>query len=107
MTYKFDEWRNIKGRTTRRDNIVYLGSDTIKGFGANVSVGLNEVGEGQYENFVELIKALVENPNIDKSQIEVMIRLDFFSIYGKRARLLKIYKLFNDVYTAKGFSKAK
>ena len=107
VTYKFDEWRSIKGRTTRRDNIVYLGSDTIKGFGANVSVGLNEVGECQYENFVELIKALVENPNIDKSQIEIMIRLDFFNSYGKRARLLKIYKLFNDVYTAKVFSKAK
>lgn len=107
VMYKFDEWQHVKGRTTARDGIVYLGCDTIKDFGSNVAIGLKEVGQNSYDNFVELIKALNKNPNINKSQIEIMIRLDFFNMYGKRARLLKIYKLFNEVYTAKIFNKSK
>lgn len=107
VKYQFDNWRNIKGRTTRKDNIVYLGIDTIKGFGANIAIGLNKVGESKCENFVELLKALLANSNIDKSDIEIMIRLNFFKEYGKRAKLLKIYKLFKEVYYAKVFYKSK
>lgn len=107
VKYVFDKWRNIKGRTSRRDNIVYLGTNTVKGFGTNVAVGLNEVGKQECKTFVELIQLLITNPNIDKSQIEIMIKLDFFNEYGKRAKLLKIYNLYNDIYTAKVFNKSK
>jgi DNA polymerase-3 subunit alpha len=107
VEYKFDYWKDIQGRTTRKDGIVYLGIDTIKGFGTNVATGLNEIGKNKHDNFVDLLKDLIANPNIDKSQIEIMIRFDFFNEYGKRARLLKIYELFNSVYTAKIFNKNK
>jgi len=107
VVFKFDDWKIIKGKTMCDDGIVYLGINTLKGFGENVSNGLQEIGRQSYSTFVDLIKLFETHPDVDKSQFEVMIKLNFFREYGKPGKLLKIYKLYSDIYNAKVFNKAK
>ncbi|EXG87720.1 DNA-directed DNA polymerase III PolC [Clostridium sp. ASBs410] len=107
VVFKFDNWKLIKGKTTCKNGIVYLGINTLKGFGENVSNGLQEIGIQSCETFVDLIKLFGTCSDVDKSQFETMIKLDFFSEYGKAGKLLKIYTLYNDIYNAKVFNKAK
>lgn len=105
VKYKFDNWRYIKGNTTCKDGEVLLGINTLKSFGENVSIALNEVGKKDVESFVDLIKEFDYNSNIDKSQFEALIKLNFFKEYGKPKKLLNMYKLYCNIYNAKVFNK--
>lgn len=107
VVFRFDNWKLIKGKTTCENGIVYLGINTLKGFGENVSNGLHEIGMQTCGTFVDLIKLFDTCSDVDKSQFEAMIKLDFFSEYGRAGKLLKIYTLYNDIYNAKVFNKDK
>ncbi len=107
LTLKFDHWRSIQGRTTCRDGVIYLGIDTIKGCGVSVAKALNEIGAKEHESFLSILISADQNPNIDKKQMMVLIKLGFFDEYGKSGKLARIYGLFHDVYSAKVFSKDK
>lgn len=89
VNYCFDRWQNIKGTTTFDNGVVYLGINTIKGCGKNVSIALREVAEKNPNSFIELLQLLDDNENVDKSQIEALIRLNIFSEFGKRKNLYK------------------
>lgn len=103
----FDNWKNIQGNTICKNNKVLLGINTIKGFGLNVADGLQEVGQQNYNTFIDLITAMSNNCNINKTQIEVLITHNFLKEFGKSAKLLNIYKLYQNIYTKKQFNKDK
>lgn len=105
VEFKFDNWRNVKSKTSCRDSIVYLGIDTIKGCGDTVATALNEVGKQHTDNFTDIIKLLIENSNINNSQIETFIIHDFFKEYGSNGKLLKIFELYEKLKGRKIFSK--
>ena len=94
VVIKYDKWSKIKGKTTCRDGVVYLGVNTIKGCGENVSNALQTVGDLASDNFFDVINNLNNSPDINNGQIETLIHLNFFSEYGQTLKLLKI----NDVY---------
>lgn len=104
---KFDKWQNATGETVCHDNAVWLGTNTMKGFGKNVAIALNELAKNDYNNFVEFLVDASVNPNIDKSQLESLIKLNWFNQFGLNGKLLRIYNLFNDIYGRKQFSKDK
>ena len=105
VEFKFDNWQNVKSKTSCRDSIVYLGIDTIKGCGDTVATALNEVGKQHTDNFTDIIKLLIENSNINNSQIETLIIHDFFKEYGSNGKLLKIFELYEKLKGRKIFSK--
>lgn len=104
---KFDKWQNATGETVCHDNIVWLGTNTMKGFGKNVAIALNELAKNGYNDFIEFLIDASTNPNIDKSQLESLIKLNWFNQFGLNGKLLRIYNLFNDIYGRKQFSKDK
>lgn len=104
---KFDYWKNIKGKTECRDGIVYLGINTLKGFGSDVAVGIKEIGNKNIDNFIQLIKEFHTNEHVDKSQFAAMVKLNMFNEYGKVVKLLRILDLYEKIYTAKVFNKSK
>lgn len=104
---KFDKWQNATGETVCHDNIVWLGINTMKGFGKNVAIALNELAKNDYNDFIEFLIDASTNPNIDKSQLESLIKLNWFNQFGLNGKLLRIYNLFNDIYGRKQFSKDK
>lgn len=104
---KFDKWQNATGETVCHDNAVWLGTNTMKGFGKNVAIALNELAKNDYNDFIEFLIYASTNPNIDKSQLESLIKLNWFNQFGSNGKLLRIYNLFNDIYGRKQFSKDK
>ncbi len=107
VNIKFDKWENATGETVCHDNTVWLGTNTMKGFGKNVAIALKELGQNNYDNFIEFLIEASKNPNIDKSQLESLIKLNWFSTFGTNGKLLRIYNLFNDIYGRKQFAKDK
>lgn len=104
---KFDKWQNATGETVCHDNAVWLGTNTMKGFGKNVAIALNELAKNDYNDFIEFLIDASTDPNIDKSQLESLIKLNWFNQFGSNGKLLHIYNLFNDIYGRKQFSKDK
>ena len=107
VNIKFDKWENATGETVCHDNTVWLGTNTMKGFGKNVAIALKELGQNDYDNFIEFLIDASQNPNIDKSQLESLIKLNWFNSFGTNGKLLRIYNLFNDIYGRKQFAKDK
>lgn len=107
VNIKFDKWQNATGETVCHDNTVWLGTNTMKGFGKNVAIALRELSQRDYGNFIDLLIEANKNPNIDKSQLESLIKLNWFNSFGTNGKLLRIYNLFNDIYGRKQFAKDK
>lgn len=104
---KFDKWQNATGETVCHDSSVWLGTNTMKGFSKNVAIALNELAKNDYNNFIEFLIDASTNPNIDKSQLESLIKLNWFKSFGTNGKLLRIYNLYNDIYGRKQFMKDK
>lgn len=104
---RFDKWQNATGETVCHDNVVWLGTNTMKGFGKNVATGLNELSQKEYNDFVDFLIDANVNPNIDKSQLESLITLGWFNQFGASGKLSRIYKLFESIYGRKQFAKDK
>ena len=57
VTVKYDKWSKIQGKTTCKDGVVYLGINTIKGCGENVSSALMEAGNIENANFFDVLNS--------------------------------------------------
>lgn len=98
VTCKFDNWRNITPTTICKDGIVYLGTNTVKGFGKEIANKLHEVAETNPKNFIDIL--MVYN----SKDVEKMIELDWFSEFGDPAALTYLVNQFNKLYVkGKGF----
>ena len=83
--YFFDKGRNIiaKGLTS----IKYM-SETL----ANELYAIAK--EKQYQYFVDLLYDLDKSTSIDSRQLEILVRVDFFSEFGNQRELLRMIELF-------------
>lgn len=104
---RFDKWQNATGETVCHDNVVWLGTNTMKNFGKNVATGLKELSQNQYNDFTAFLIDANANPNIDKTQLELLITLGWFNQFGGSGKLSRIYKLFESIYGRKQFAKDK
>ena len=104
---RFDRWQNATGDTVCHDGIVWLGTNTMRGFGKNVAIALNELSQKYYNDFTQFLIDANANPNIDKSQLQSLIVLGWFNQFGRSGKLSRIYELFGDIYGRKQFSKDK
>ena len=95
---KFDNWRNMTPTTICKDNIVYLGTNTVKGFGKDIAYELQRVAKTNPKNFIDVLM------EYNSKDIEKMIRLNWFSDFGEINELSYIRDQFNVLYVkGKGF----
>lgn len=106
ISYGFDNWRKVQGTTTCCNGKVWLGINTLKGFGSNVSNALIEIGSIEYSSFRELISALSWHPDINDKHIKALIKLDFFKEFGKSQKLLEMYELYDKLMDVKIINKS-
>lgn len=101
--------RNIKfGKSlndytvSEKENAIYKGIGSIKYMNSNVAEGLMILSDNTYgkDEFHLLCKDIIDKSVADKRQMEILIRLNFFSYFGKPSELLEIY------LTMKGDKKA-
>lgn len=91
-----------------KNDKVYKGLESV----LNVS---NIVGEDLYtyaqqnkpNDFLELLDGILALPSTNKTNIETLIKIDFFSEFGSGKKLLKIYELYRELNDRKVLDKEK
>ena len=83
--------RTIVGYPDKKEITTSLAS--IKGFGENVAEELFALSDKKYEYFCDLLVDLY-NTTINKTQIQSLIKIDYFSEFGKTRKLLDMYNFF-------------
>ncbi len=79
----------------KANNAIYAGVANIKNLNQTVSEELYNLREKEYNTFIDLLYDL-EETSINSRQLDILIRLSYFSEFGKIADLLAIYEIFKD-----------
>lgn len=86
------------------------GLASVKYIGAKLADELYAVSQsGTFERFVDVLSAL-STTSIDTRQLDILIKIDFFSDFGNQRELLRITELFYDYFkqgTAKQIQREK
>ena len=93
------EFRKSRGvySADHETNTIYKGIASIKAMNEKVAEELYEMSQGkEYNSFIELLLDIVHNTCANKTHIETLIRLDFFSEFGQVSKLMKIYTAFRE-----------
>lgn len=104
VSFQFRNWRNVNAITEYNDGVVWLGINTIKGFGSSVANALHCISE-ECRTFTDFLVLSDQQPDITYAQIDTLITHNFFGEFGETSKLLNIHKLFDLVYFRKVFTK--
>lgn len=88
----------------KEENAIYKGMASIKYLNKAMSRELYRLRDIKFEDFYSLLQTL-ENTSVDSRQLEILIKLDFFSEFGNPNQLLKKVEIFNSYYGRKQFNK--
>ena len=91
----------------KENNIIYKGIGSIKYMNNIVAEQLYELRDNQYDTFTDLLIDIKEKTSCNTRQLDILVRLDFFQEFGKRAKLLEIVNIFNQLYGKKQIKKDK
>lgn len=81
----------------KSSNTIYKSISSVKYLNAAVSKRLYDLRDVHFDSFIDFLKA---NP-CDTRQTDILIKLDFFSEFGKSAKLQKMHELFQKYFSKK------
>ena len=87
----------------KENNAIYKGIASVKFLNAEVAQLMYEMREQEFPTFIDFLKV---NP-CNSRQTEILIKLDFFSEFGKSQKLLDEYDIYTTYYGKKQFKKEK
>lgn len=87
----------------KENNAIYKGIASVKFLNAEVAQQMYEMREQELPTFIDFLKV---NP-CNSRQTEILIKLDFFSEFGKSQKLLDEYAIYTTCYGKKQFKKEK
>ena len=87
------------------ENCIYHDIESIKECNAKSAEELYELSKNNYTNFVDLLYDMKAKTTLDKTQLDILIKLDFFKDFGDINTLLWITNEFNDLYKRKTIGK--
>lgn len=90
----------------KKTNIIYKGVGSIKYLNETCANQLYELRDNTYNDFLDLLKDITEKVNINSRQLTALIKLDYFSEFGKSKKLLDINNYYIDLYSRKSFKKS-
>lgn len=93
-----------KYTANKETNNIYKGVSSIKFLNETVGQQLYELRDNKYDSFIELLIDL-ENITINSKQLEILIKIGYFSEFGGSKTLLHIYNLYTNLYKKKQFKK--
>lgn len=92
-------------------NVIAKGLSSVKYMSAKITDELYSIANFRpYNRFVDVLIDLDRNSSINTRQLEILIKLDFFSEFGNQRELLRIMEMFYETFkrgTAKKLSKDK
>ena len=87
------------------DNTIYKGMKSIKYLNKKLSRELYALRDREFEDFYDLLVTIKNETSVDSRQLEILIKLNFFSEFGNPNQLLYQSELFNNYYSRKQFNK--
>lgn len=95
----------------KEKNIIAKGLTSIKYMGSGIAEELYKLAhERTYTKFVDILADLDSKTSINIRQLDILIKLDFFSDFGNQRELIRISEMFYDTFKkgqAKKISKDK
>ena len=82
----------------KKTNSIYKGLKSIKYMNEQMAEELFELAKNKYENFVDLLVDITEKTSVNSRQMKILIKLDFFDMFGKNKYLLDTYEYFTKKY---------
>lgn len=101
--YKYSKGEYFFDKET---NSIYKGVGSIKNLNNNVGDALYELANNEYNNIIDLLVDIQEKTSCNSRQLETLIKLDYFKVFGNAKRLLETYKCFQLLYGKKSPKKA-
>ena len=89
----------------RSDKKIYQGMESIKYLNKRLSREFYKLRNTKFDSFVDLLVMNQKKKIADSRQMDILIKLDFFSEFGNPNQLLEQVKIFNEFYGAKQLNK--
>lgn len=102
------KFRNSKSEYTfnKKTQTIYKGMSSIKYLNKRLGREFYKLRNDHFDSFIDLLVVNQVKKIADTRQMDILIKLDFFSEFGNPNQLLKQVEIFNEYYGAKQLSKA-
>lgn len=94
-----------------RKRIIAKGLSSIKYMSKKVADELYELSvNNNFKSFMELISSIDKQTSIDRRQLEILVKIDYFSVFGNQRELLRMIEMYYDIFKrgqAKQINRAK
>lgn len=87
IKFRFSKDQYFLDKNTKE---IYKGIGSVKFLNNNVANELYELGKKQYNCFSDLVLDIKKNTSCNSKQLDILIKLDFFSEFGLSQKLLMI-----------------
>lgn len=79
----------------KEKNVIAKGVSSVKYMSMAGADELYELSKGrEYEFFIDLLKDIAERTSIDSRQLDILVKIDYFSQFGNQRELFKIIEMF-------------
>ena len=83
----------------KEKNIIAKGLTSIKFMSSGIAEELYQLAhEHTYTKFVDVLADLDSKTSINTRQLDILIKLDFFSDFGNQRELIRIVEMFYDIF---------
>ena len=89
----------------KESNCIYKGIGSIKFMNGNVANELYELSKNDISNFIELLTRINADTSLNSKQLNILVKLNFFSEFGDINQLLSIINIFNTYGNCKQIKK--
>ena len=89
------------------NNSIYKGISSVKYCNAQIADELMELSKNKYPSFIDLLKDIKDKTSVNSKQLAILIKLNFFSDYGKNKYLLNIVDIYDKFASVKVLAKSK
>lgn len=79
----------------KENNSIYQGIGSIKYCNSQIADELYDLSNNHYDNFVDLLQDIKSKTSLNTRQLEILIKLNFFSDFGKSQKLLDTLTLYD------------
>lgn len=89
----------------KSNNAIYQDIESIKEMNAEGAEQLFELRNNKYDSFVQLLNDIKTKTVVNSKQLDILIKLDYFSEFGDINYLLEVVKLYDSYSGRKQFNK--
>ena len=91
----------------RKNNCITQTLTSVKGMAKSTPAALYELGKVGIKTRSQLYQALIDNPNINVKAIDILFKLDYFSMFASPNKLIDEFAIYQKYCNSKVLSKSK